>query len=157
MGADPQPHRLHPEEQRDWDALACLLTRLPAAFDAQLQRDASMSHFDYTVLATLSAAPSGALRLSRIARRTGSALSRLSNVVIKLEKRGLVRRSPDPVDGRSTLAALTEAGRDALAAGAPAHVAEVRRLVFDPLTGTQQRQLRAISARILRALDPEQS
>ncbi|WP_432167654.1 MarR family winged helix-turn-helix transcriptional regulator [Streptomyces sp. bgisy031] len=40
----------------------------------------------------------------------GSTLSRLSNVVGRLEKRGWARRRADPVDGRSTLAALTEEG-----------------------------------------------
>jgi hypothetical protein len=37
---------------------------------------------------------------------------------------------------------------------APGHVEEVQRLVFDPLTITQQRQLRAIAERIAAAVDP---
>jgi hypothetical protein len=37
---------------------------------------------------------------------------------------------------------------------APGHVQEVRRLVFDPLTKTQSRQLREIGRRIIRAIDP---
>jgi hypothetical protein len=38
---------------------------------------------------------------------------------------------------------------------APGHVQEVRRLVFDPLTKTQSRQLREIGRRIMRAIDPD--
>jgi hypothetical protein len=38
---------------------------------------------------------------------------------------------------------------------APGHVQEVRRLVFDPLTKTQSRQLREIGQRINRATDPD--
>jgi hypothetical protein len=38
---------------------------------------------------------------------------------------------------------------------APGHVQEVRRLVFDPLTKTQSRQLREIGRRITRAIDPD--
>jgi hypothetical protein len=38
---------------------------------------------------------------------------------------------------------------------APGHVEEVRRLVFDPLTTTQSRQLREIGRRIIRAIDPD--
>jgi hypothetical protein len=34
-------------------------------------------------------------------------------------------------------------------------VEEVRRLVFDPLTKTQSRQLREIGQRIIRATDPD--
>jgi len=36
---------------------------------------------------------------------------------------------------------------------APGHVQEVRRLVLDPLTKAQIRQLREISRRIMRAID----
>ena len=38
---------------------------------------------------------------------------------------------------------------------APGHIQEVRRLVFDPLTKTQSRQLREIGRRITRAIDPD--
>ena len=38
---------------------------------------------------------------------------------------------------------------------APGHVQEVRRLVFNPLTKTQSRQLREIGRRITRAIDPD--
>ena len=66
-----------------------------------------------------------------------------------------VRRTPDPVDGRYTLAILTDAGWGKVVATAPGHVEEVRRLVFDPLTKAQQRQLRDIGRRVMRAIDPE--
>jgi hypothetical protein len=38
---------------------------------------------------------------------------------------------------------------------APGHVEEVRRLVFDPLTKAQTRQLREIGRRIMRAIDQD--
>src|ERR1700731_372980 len=41
-----------------------------------------------------------------------------------------------------------------VAEAAPGHVQEVRRLVFDPLTKTQSRQLREIGRRITRPIDP---
>ena len=41
-----------------------------------------------------------------------------------------------------------------MVAAAPGHVATVRRLVFDPLTKVQARQLREIGSRIMRATDP---
>ncbi len=40
-------------------------------------------------------------------------------------------------------------------ATAPGHVAAVRRLVFDPLTKAQHRQLRDIGRRVVRAIDPD--
>jgi DNA-binding MarR family transcriptional regulator len=66
-----------------------------------------------------------------------------------------VRRTPDPADGRYTLATLTGQGQAKVTQAAPGHVHEVRRLVFDPLTKTQSRQLREIGRRITRAIDPD--
>jgi hypothetical protein len=66
-----------------------------------------------------------------------------------------VRRTPDPADGRYTLATLTGQGQAKVTQAAPGHVQEVRRLVFDPLTKTQSRQLREIGRRITRAIDPD--
>ena len=66
-----------------------------------------------------------------------------------------MRRTPDPADGRYTLAILTGQGQAKETQAAPGHVQEVRRLVFDPLTKTQSRQLREIGRRIIRATDPD--
>ncbi|MFI6216204.1 hypothetical protein ACIBCD_29770 [Nocardia brasiliensis] len=44
----------------------------------------------------------------------------------------------DPSDGRY---ALAEAGRKQVVDSAPGHVAQMRRLVFDPLTTAQRRHL----------------
>jgi DNA-binding MarR family transcriptional regulator len=153
--AAPQPRWLDSEEQRNWYAFAYALIRLPAALDAQMQRDAGMSHFEYLVLSGLSMMPDHTQRMSDLATYTASTLSRLSNVVSRLEKRGWVRRTPDPTDGRYTLASLTEDGWATVVASAAAHVNEVRRLVFDPLTKAQQQQLGRIAQRILKAIDPD--
>ncbi|MEV5840022.1 MarR family transcriptional regulator [Nocardia sp. NPDC052112] len=148
-----EPHWLDADEQHQWYAFAYMLTQLPAALESQMQREAGIAHFDYVVMSALSAAPQRTLRMSELAQYAGSTLSRLSNVVIRLEKRSWVRRHPDPSDGRATLATLTDDGMDKVAAAAPGHVAAVRRLVFDPLTKSQQRQLGAVSQRILGALN----
>jgi DNA-binding MarR family transcriptional regulator len=155
MDSPPEPRWLDAEQQQAWLALVCVLIRLPAALDAQLQRDAGISHFEYQVLAGLSMAPERTLRMSDLASYTVGSLSRLSQVVGRLEKRGWVRRTPDPADGRYTLAILTDRGWDKVVATAPGHVEAVRGYVFDPLTKVQQRQLRTIGLRIMRAIDPD--
>ena len=111
--------------------------------------------FEYQVLALLSEAPDRTLRMSELAMWAGSSLPRLSQVVARLEQRGWVRRTPDPGDGRYTLATLTGHGQAKVTQAAPGHVQEVRRLVFDPLTKTQSRQLGEIGRRITRAIDPD--
>jgi DNA-binding MarR family transcriptional regulator len=151
---EPEPRWLDPAEQETWLALVGLLIRLPAALDTQLRRDAGVSHFEYQVLAGLSMTEEHTLRMSDLAAFTEGSLPRLSQVATRLEKRGWLRRCPDPVDGRYTLAVLTEEGWAKVVATAPGHVEAVRRLVFDPLTGAQQRQLREIGRRVLAAVDP---
>jgi DNA-binding MarR family transcriptional regulator len=147
-----EPRWLDADQQQAWTSLAGIMLRLPAALDTQLQRDAGISTFEYQVLSRLSMAPERTMRMSRLAALTEGSLPRLSQVVGRLEKRGWVRRTPDPADGRYTLAILTDTGWDTVVATAPGHVAEVHRLIFDPLTKAQQRQLRDIGQRIMRAI-----
>lgn len=154
-GEPSEPRWLTAEERRAWRALVTVVIRLDAALDAQMRRDAGISHFEYSVLAALSDAPGHTLRLSDLAALAEGSLSRLSQVVDRLERRGWVHRAPDPGNGRYTLAILTEDGLDKVDAAAPGHVREVRRLVFDPLTRAQVRQLTSIGHRIVRAIDPE--
>ena len=149
----PEPRWLTDDETQSWLALAGVLVRLPAELDAQLQRDAGISHFEYQVLAGLSEAPDRTLRMSELALFANGSLSRLSHVAKRLEDRGWLRREPDPDNGRFTVATLTEAGWAKVVGSAPAHVATVRRLVFDPLTPAQVRQLHEIGHRILAATD----
>ena len=148
---------LDAEERQTWLALAGTLVRLPAALDAQLRRDAGISHFEYQVLALLSEAPDRTLRMSELALRAEGSQPRLSQVIARMEQRDWVRRTPDPTDGRYTLAILTDQGLAKVTATAPGHVEEVRRLVFDPLTKAQSRQLREIGRRILRATDADRA
>lgn len=157
MESPQQPRWLDDDEQQTWLTLVSVLIRLPAALDAQLQRDAGISQFDYQVLAGLSEAADRTMRMSELAMLAEGSLSRLSQVVSRLEKRGWVRRTPDPTDGRYTLAILTEQGWAKVVETAPGHVEAVRRLVFDPLTKAQQRQLRDMGRRIMRVVDPDDS
>ena len=107
--------------------------------DAQLQRDAGISHAAYIVLAMLSEAPNRGRRMSDLARRANQSQSRLSHTVTRLEERGWVRRERAAEDGRGALAVLTDAGWDVVRAVAPGHVDAVREAVFGPLTDEQAR------------------
>ena len=150
-----EPEWLDEEERAAWIALMTLFFRLPAALDRQLRADSGMTHFDYQVMVILSGVPNRTLRMSELAELTEGSLPRLSQVVRRHEQSGWIERRPDPDDGRSTLAVLTDKGFDVLAAAAPGHVTEVRRLVFDPLSRTQVNQLERIASRILSARDLE--
>jgi DNA-binding MarR family transcriptional regulator len=128
--------------------LCAVLLGLPSALDRQLQRDAGISFFAYMVMAALSDSPERTLRMSDLAAVAAGSLSRLSHTVKKLEQEGWVQRRPDPADARTTLATLTESGCAKLAAAAPGHVAEVRRLVVDVLPAEEFAQVGAAARAI---------
>ena len=91
--------------------------------------------------------------MSSLAEVTNASLSRLSHLIKRLEARGLVRREPDPADGRFTNAILTNQGFQALAAAAPGHVARVRSLVIDVVSPEQLRRLGQAADRIMSRID----
>ena len=155
MDAAAEPDWLDEEELDTWLRLLGVLIQLPAELDADMQRLADITQFEYAVMAALSEAPDHTLRISTLAQLARGSLSRLSHLIKRLEKRGWVRREPCPEDGRYTNAVLTGTGYAKVLATAPGHVATVRRLVIDALTPTQRRQLRDISTRLLRRLDTE--
>src|SRR5690242_13464054 len=102
--------RLSSDDLETWSALATVLEWLPTALDTQLQRDAELTHFEYGVMFALANADDRTLRMSTLAGYSNSSLSRLSRAVARLEAKDWIRRSPDPTDGRFTLATLTDAG-----------------------------------------------
>lgn len=144
------------EDLQTWAALATVLEWLPSALDTQLQRDADLTHFEYGVLFALATSPDRTLRMSVLAGYANSSLSRLSRAASRLESKGWVRRAPDPTDGRYTLAVLSDLGLRKVNESTPGHVHTVHRLVLDPLTQPQRRQLREISRRIMRAIRDEE-
>lgn len=156
MSSPTDPAALTGADLETWAALATVLEWLPAALDAQLRADAGLTHFEYGVLYALGEAPGRALRMSVLAGYANSTLTRLSRAVSRLEAREWVRREPDADDGRSTLTVLTDDGLRQLGQATPGHARTVHRLVLDPLTGPQARQLREISRRITRAVREEE-
>ena len=143
------------DQLRAWMELVAVMELLPAALDQQLQRDADLTHFDYMVIAMLSETESRTLRMSALAAATNASLPRLSHVVSRLEKRGLVARCPSADDRRATDVRLTDAGYAAIVEAAPDHVRTARRFVIDALTDEQVRELDGITRALLGRLDPE--
>ena len=147
--AAESPPWLDDEQQESWRAFNGAMHKLRWALECQLQHDAGLSFTEYHALARLSENPGHTMRMSELAEVTNASLSRLSHLIKRLELRNLVRREPDPRDGRYTNAILTPAGLRLLVASAPAHVAKVRELVIDALSPAELRQLRTASERIL--------
>jgi DNA-binding MarR family transcriptional regulator len=154
-GPETEPHWLTPEQQEAWVSTTALFLVLPGVLDAQLQRDAGLNLFEYLVLSQLSMAENRSLRMSELSALTNGSLSRLSNVVKRLEQRGWVVRGADPENGRYTRAVLTDSGFDEVVRAAPGHVEAVRQFVIEPLTAAQLRTLARIGNRILKRVEAD--
>lgn len=139
---------LDDEQQKLWQDLLTVVIALPTLLDRQLERDEGISNFEYSVLARLSMTETRTMRLSDLAAQCNSTQPRLSKLMVRFEHQGWVTRFPDPDNGRYTLAALTDSGLQKVEDSAPAHVEQVRRLVFEPLGAAQQRHLGAALARV---------
>jgi DNA-binding MarR family transcriptional regulator len=120
-------------ELRAWRAFMSVQMRMNYEMNRQLQGDNDLSLADYHVLNALTEAPGGRLQVSDLAALIGWERSRASHQLRRLCERGLTERAPSQDDGRATDATLTKAGREAIDAAAPGHVALVRRMFFDPL------------------------
>ena len=144
---------LDSEQQQAWLAVIRMVMRLPAALEAALHRHTGRSMFEYMVLSQLSEVPDRTLRMSALAERANSSLSRLSHVVGRMEKRDWVVRRQCVDDGRATEAVLTEAGWAKLAESAPLHVAAVRAMVIEAMSPAQLKQTAAGAERISKAIN----
>ncbi|THV27559.1 MarR family winged helix-turn-helix transcriptional regulator [Glycomyces paridis] len=140
---------LDDEEMTSWLSVIGVVMRLPSALDGQLRRDADLNYFEYGVLAALEHAEEQTMRMSDLAFVCNGSLSRLSHVARRLEGERLIARYACPTDGRSTLATLTDGGRERLATAAPGHVRLVRSLIFDELDRDEMRQLGDLAKRLL--------
>lgn len=150
-----EPQWLDEEELEAFMSLMAVNIRLTAVLDAQLREDAGLSFFDYTVMSRLSEAPERRMRMRDLAITANGSLSRLSQVVTRLEKKGWVERFPDPNDGRTTFAKLTDAGWDKVVASAPGHARQARAVVADKLTRSQIRSMTQVNNRIIKAIEED--
>jgi len=92
---------------------------------------------EYHLLVQLSEAPGRTLRMSALADFLALSRSRLTHTVDRMERRGLVVRTPVPGDRRGVNCVMTDAGFAALVDAAPGHVTAVRRLLVDALTAEE--------------------
>ncbi len=130
----PEPEAFSPEEFDAWRGLIRLREAVMREIDRRLRHDGLISLADYGVLITLVTAPGLRLRMSDLGAQRMLTPSGITRVVGRLEEQGLVRREPDPADGRAAFAALTRSGLEALRLAQVVHHATVRELYLDRLT-----------------------
>ncbi len=123
------------EEQAVWRALMGLLIVLPRKLASDMEDTGGLSSSEYVILMHLSEAPEWAMRMIDLAERSRLTQSGATRIVERLCQAGLVMRRRSEYDGRGQVAVLTDAGFTQVEATYPAHLASVRRRVFDRLAG----------------------
>ena len=84
-------------------------------FDATVGRH-GLTFARYEALVLLAFSREGALPMSKIGHRLMVHPTSVTNIIQRLATQGLVERTPNPADGRGTLAAITPAGRTVMEA-----------------------------------------
>ncbi|MBB6395520.1 DNA-binding MarR family transcriptional regulator [Actinomadura coerulea] len=138
---------LNPDEERAWRAFRRMVIAVQTGTARDLSR-AGLSEPDYEVLSTLSERPDHAGTLHEQAAKMGWSRSRLSRHATRMEARGLIRRAPDPADGRGCLLVLTDHGLDTLIDAAPAHLESVRHHFIDRLAPEDLTALEHIAGKV---------
>lgn len=150
------PRWLDARQQHVWQAYLQLNQHLFARLEQQLVRDSGLSGADYQVLHPLSEAPDGVVRARELRTEMCWDRSRLSHHLARMERRGLVVREECLEDARGSMVRLTDAGRRAIEAAAPAHVEMVHRYVFDVVSDEELAVLGTVFDRLLANLAGEQ-
>jgi DNA-binding MarR family transcriptional regulator len=129
-----------------WEALLTAHAALIRRFAADgIWQDVSMREYD--VLYTLSKSREP-LRIGDLHRHVLLSQPALSRMVDRLVERGLVRRHPDPGDGRAVRLALTEAGRASQRRVGLRHGLTVARTLNASIGAEELRQLEAICRKL---------
>lgn len=142
---------LSEEQQRAWRNYLSMSARLQVEMNRQLQRDCGLSLADYDVLVALDEL--AVCRVNELGERLGWEQSRLSHQLRRMRTRGLVDRRGADDDRRGATVELTDAGRTALQAAAPAHVDFVRDVVFAGVSATELRALNGWTSQVLSRLE----
>jgi DNA-binding MarR family transcriptional regulator len=88
---------------------------------------------------------------AELARETGVTPQSMAEQLLKLERAGLVARTPDPANARVLRTALTAKGLQAVTRGG-AEMARVEERLLAPLSSKEQRVLREALERCVNAL-----
>jgi DNA-binding MarR family transcriptional regulator len=142
---------LDASEATMWRAFLDVHRRLALATEQQLAEH-GLSTADYALLVPLSEAPGGVLRVRDLGLEAEWDRSRLSHQLRRMSARGLVARFTCETDARGTMVRLEPAGRRAIEAAAPGHVATVRQHFIDLLEPSEVDTLSTIFTRLRDAL-----
>jgi len=151
----PQRRWLNEDQQRFWRLYLDFQRRLERVLHRELLADAGLSSPEFAVLVPLSDTPEGELRARDLCRELGWDRTRVSHMVGRMERRGLVRRRACADDARGSIVEITADGRRAITDAAPAHAEAVRTYLIDVLDDDEMATMTNVFERVLEGLEPE--
>jgi DNA-binding MarR family transcriptional regulator len=138
-------------------ALSAAHRSLFAVIDRELRAACGVSLAEADVLATLSRGPDGRQRMADIACQMSVSKSGVTQIVGRLVAAGLATRESSATDRRLVYAAITTAGRDLMAKGAPVLAAIAREHIASRLPDADLRTLTQALRTIASTSPPEAS
>jgi DNA-binding MarR family transcriptional regulator len=140
---------LSERELRAWRGMLRVHAALTKALDAELESSHGLPLTSYEVLMHLADAPGEKMRMSDLASSILLSRSGLTRLVDRLERDGLLVRESCPSDARGAFAKLTDEGRRRLHAARGTHLAGVRTMFLDHLSGEELEALAVTWERLL--------
>ena len=137
------------EEQRTWRSFLALSRSMQTAIDRQLARDSALSGSEYEVLVQLSESRTGVVRSRDLLAALGWERSRLSHLLSRMARRGLLERLPCDSDGRGLDVRITAEGRRTIEAAAPGHLEMVRTTFIDQLSPAEMAALLSVTEKVV--------
>ncbi|HEY1703915.1 MAG TPA: MarR family transcriptional regulator [Trebonia sp.] len=135
------------DELLAWRGMLELEARVLAVLDAELRDKRGLSINEFDALYQLWTRPGGRCRMKDIANRLLVSRGGATKLIVRLEKRGLVRRISE--SGLQAVSAeLTATGRSVLADAMDTHFDGVHRLVISRLEPDELAMLRRIAERL---------
>lgn len=132
-----------------WRAVLLAHSRALRAIEGDMSAAETIPLNWYDVLLELHGAD-GRLRMQELGEQVVLSRARVSRLVDQLEVVGLVRREPDPNDGRATFAVITPAGTAAFRAAAPHYLAGIEQHFTSYLSASEKR---SITKGLMRVVD----
>jgi DNA-binding MarR family transcriptional regulator len=147
--------RMTAEELATWRALLDTTTELRRILGARLLRESSLSPADYQVLLALSEARGRRLRSSELAATIDWERSRLSHHLLRMERRGLIRRDDCATDSRGAEVSLTDDGARMFRSATAPHMRAIKAHFADALSPEQFEALADVLRTLRNHLHPE--
>jgi len=147
---------LDPQQLGAYFALSEAASLLQHQVEQHLRAEGDLSSVQFQLLGRLAGA-GGPLTMTQLADGVVYSRSGLTYQAGLLEKAGLITRAPSPDDERATLVTITADGLALFGGVLAGHVQVVRRMLLDPLSDEDLKNLGDIMTRVrdhMRALPP---